>query len=149
MGDDALISRLIASHERLMAEMRQLERETDVIGLLEDGDGLTVEHVAHALKCTAETVRNKCEESSSTNCPLGFKFPKCWIIGKTRLLNSVEQNEDKHARLVVEDRLKEYVQKVRANAIRRAPQHSIANADHAHGRAKKCKIFGHAKKNRV
>jgi hypothetical protein len=149
MGDDGFISRHIASLERLIADLRQLKRETDVIGLLCDGDGLSVEHVAYALECTDETVRKKCEASASTNCPLGFKFPKCWIIGKTRLLDSVEKEEGTHARLVVEDRLKEYVPKLRANAIRREPKHSIANADHAHRRAKNCEILGHAKKNRV
>jgi hypothetical protein len=121
MGDDSLISRLIASLERLMADMRQIKRETDIIGLLLEGDGLTLEHAAYARQCSAETMRKECEKSAATNCPLGFKFPKCWIVGKTRLLDSVEENEDTHARLVAEDRLKEYEQKLRANAIRREP----------------------------
>jgi hypothetical protein len=84
-------------------------------------DGLTLEHAAYARQCSAETMRKECEESAATKRPLEFKFPKGWIMGKTRLLDSVEEKESAHARRVAETRLKEYEQELRANAIRREP----------------------------
>jgi hypothetical protein len=108
MIDDSVLRGITSSLEQALALLRQLEKDEDVIASILAGDALNLDQAADVWQCSDEKVRRECERRATWNEPLGVKLG-CWIVGKRRLLDLIERHDGKHARLVAEDRAKQYV----------------------------------------
>jgi hypothetical protein len=108
MTNDFLIRRITAGLEQAIIDMHSLQREDDVVGLILAGGALSLDEAADVWQCSDETIRKECEASAARNKPIGVKFRGCWIVGKTRLLDLIQQKEGLPARLEAAERAKKY-----------------------------------------
>jgi hypothetical protein len=107
-----------------MVDVKQLERDNDVIGLFRSDHPLTLKQAADACLSSDETIRLECVKTAATNNALGVMFERRWILDKTRVLEWIERVVDVSARLTAESRLKKYAsrpqpQQPRAKALER------------------------------
>jgi hypothetical protein len=112
MRDDAVIRRIegrleqvMADFRQLIADVRQLTRDDDVVGLILTGNALNLQQAAYVRQCSDETIRTACEKAAGTNNPLGAMVAGRWIIDPSRLLDWIERDFGKPARLVAKSRL--------------------------------------------
>jgi len=63
-----------ADIDRILANVRQLERDGDVIGLVRAGSVLTLDQAADIWQCSDEKVRKECEKPTPE--PIGVKFAR-------------------------------------------------------------------------
>jgi hypothetical protein len=141
MTDDialaAELDRLAAEHARLAAvatdlaiRVRQRESEGGVVARILRGDLLNLEQAADIAGCSDEKIRKQCELTAGTKRPLGIKFAGRWMVGKSELLDDLEQGKiDRHRGPHVRQRAEERARKYEGWARPQEPLKALERAD--------------------
>jgi hypothetical protein len=104
---------LAAELHQLADRLHQLEARGDVVDLILNGELLSLEQAADVVECSDEKIRKACVAAAATKRPLGINFAGRWFVGKSRLLDDLEQGKidrrrGREARLRAEERAKKY-----------------------------------------
>ncbi|WMT71901.1 hypothetical protein [Bradyrhizobium sp. Ash2021] len=133
----AELDRLAAEHARLAADaadlairVRQRESEGGVVARILRGDLLNLEQAADIAECSDEKIRKQCELTAGTKRPLGIKFAGRWMVGKSELIDDLEQGKiDKRRGPLVRQRAEERARKYEGWARPQEPLKLAERAD--------------------
>jgi hypothetical protein len=106
-------NRIIAQLLQMLAELGWTPPTDDIVDLILNGELLSLEQAADVCLCSDEKIRKACVAAAATICPLGINFAGRWFVGKSRLLDDLEQGKidrrrGREARLRAEERAKKY-----------------------------------------
>jgi hypothetical protein len=105
-------NRIIVQLLQMLAELGWTP-PNDVVDLILNGELLSLEQVADVAECSDEKIRKACVAAAATKRPLGINFAGRWFVGRTRLLDDLEQGKidrrrGREVRLRAEERAKKY-----------------------------------------
>ena len=72
-----------------------------------DKDMRSTDEIAHIFERSPDTIRRRAEASAAEGYPLGIMVAGVWLLSLNRCLRWVQEHQGQHARLIVEDRIKE------------------------------------------
>jgi hypothetical protein len=106
-------NRIIGQLLQMLAELGWTPPTDDIVDLIHNGELLSLEQAADVCLCSDEKIRKACVAAAATKRPLGINFAGRWFVGRTRLLDDLEQGKidrrrGREARLRAEDRAKKY-----------------------------------------
>jgi hypothetical protein len=100
--------------ERMIAQLLQMAIDLgwtppgDVIDQIIAGGLLVTTQATDACEVAKTTIHRWMEEAAAKGRPLGVLSPAGYLIGRDRLLDFIEVEQDRHERIKVEARVKKY-----------------------------------------